>query len=117
MFSIGFPPTLAGILRTEGGWRVRILPRFFPKENDEPGDGRLSFTIGSKAKAGETEYRIGLIPFGGFVKLFGQEDIGSAKASDDPRSFANKPVSTRIGVLAAGVVFNAISAVVIFMIV
>jgi len=116
-FSIGFPPTLAGILRTEGGWRVRILPRFFPKENDESGDGRLSFTIGSKAKAGETEYRIGLIPFGGFVKLFGQEDIGSAKASDDPRSFANKPVSTRIGVLAAGVVFNAISAVVIFMIV
>jgi len=116
-FSIGFPPTLAGILRTEGGWRVRILPRFFPKENDESGDGRLSFTIGSKAKAGETEYRIGLIPFGGFVKLFGQEDIGSAKASDDPRSFANKPVGTRMGVLAAGVVFNVISAVVIFMIV
>lgn len=116
-FSIGFPPTLAGILRTEGGWRVRILPRFFPKENDESGDGRLSFTIGSKAKAGETEYRIGLVPFGGFVKLFGQEDVGSAKASDDPRSFANKPVGTRMGVLAAGVVFNVISAVVIFMIV
>jgi len=116
-FSIGFPPTLAGILRTEGGWRVRILPRFFPKENDESGDGRLSFTIGSKAKAGETEYRIGLIPFGGFVKLFGQEDIGSAKASDDPHSFANKPVGTRMGVLTAGVVFNALSAVVIFMIV
>ena len=116
-FSIGFPPILVGILRTEGGWRVRILPRFFPKENDESGDGRLSFTIGSKAKAGETEYRIGLIPFGGFVKLFGQEDIGSAKASDDPHSFANKPVGTRMGVLAAGVVFNALSAVVIFMIV
>jgi len=116
-FSIGFPPTLVGILRTEGGWRVRILPRFFPKENDDSGDGRLSFTIGSKAGAGETEYRIGLIPFGGFVKLFGQEDIGSAKASDDPRSFANKPIRTRMGVLAAGVVFNVISAVIIFMIV
>ncbi len=116
-FSIGFPPILAGVRRTEKGWRVRILPRFFPKENDESGDGRLSFTIGSKAGAGETEYRIGLVPFGGFVKLFGQEDIGSAKASDDPRSFANKPVGTRMGVLAAGVVFNALSAVVIFMIV
>ncbi|GAH65689.1 unnamed protein product, partial [marine sediment metagenome] len=91
--------------------------RFFPKENDDSGDGRLSFTIGSKAGAGETEYRIGLIPFGGFVKLFGQEDIGSAKASDDPHSFANKPVGTRMGVLTAGVVFNALSAVVIFMIV
>ncbi len=116
-FSIGFPPTLVGILRTEGGWRVRILPRFFPKENDESGDGRLSFTIGSKAGAGETEYRIGLIPFGGFVKMLGQEDVSSAKASDDPRSFANKPVGTRMGVLTAGVVFNALSAVVIFMIV
>jgi len=116
-FSIGFPPILVGVLRTEGGWRVRILPRFFPKENDESGDGRLSFTIGSKAKAGETEYRIGLVPFGGFVKLFGQEDIGSAKAGDDPRSFANKPVGIRMGVLAAGVVFNAISAIAVFMIV
>jgi len=116
-FSIGFPPALAGIRKTENGYRVRILPRFFPKENDESGDGRLSFTIGSKAKAGETEYRIGLIPFGGFVKMLGQEDVGSAEASDDPRSFVNKPVGTRMGVLAAGVVFNAISAVVIFMIV
>src|SRR4030043_71147 len=33
-FSIGFPPILAGVLRTERGWRIRILPQFFPK-----GDG------------------------------------------------------------------------------
>jgi regulator of sigma E protease len=116
-FSIGFPPTLAGVLRTEKGYRVRILPRFFAKEDDESGDGGLSFTIGRRAKASETEYRIGLIPFGGYVKMLGQEDVGSAEASDDPRSFVNKPVGTRMGVLAAGVVFNAISAIVVFMIV
>ncbi|MCJ7779009.1 MAG: site-2 protease family protein [Sedimentisphaerales bacterium] len=116
-FSIGYPPTLVGILRTEEGWRIRILPRFFAQE-DESGDVRLSFTIGKKAhQPGETEYRIGVIPFGGFVKMLGQEDVGPAKASDDPRSFANKPVGARMAVIAAGVVFNAISSLIVFMIV
>ncbi|GAG54899.1 unnamed protein product, partial [marine sediment metagenome] len=81
------------------------------------GDGRLSFTIGSKAKTGETEYRIGLVLFGGFVKMFGQEDTGPVKASDDPRSYANKPVGVRMAVISAGVFFNVISAIIIFMIV
>jgi len=116
-FSIGFPPTFAGIRRTADGYRIRILPRFFPKENDESGDGRLSFTFGRKTKPGETEYRIGLIPFGGFVKMLGQEDVGSTEAGDDPRSFANKSVSIRIPVIAAGVSFNVLSAIIIFMIV
>ena len=116
-FSIGFPPTFAGIRRTADGYRIRILPRFFPKENDESGDGRLSFTVGKRTKPGETEYRVGLIPFGGFVKMLGQEDVGSGQASDDPRSFVNKPVSIRIPVIAAGVSFNVLSAIIIFMIV
>jgi regulator of sigma E protease len=116
-FSIGFPPTLAGILRTGKCWRIRILPRFFPS-GDESGSGRLSFTIGKKThQPGETEYRIGVIPFGGFVKMLGQEDIGPIKTSDDPRSYANKPVGIRMAVIAAGVVFNAISALIVFMIV
>jgi len=116
-FSIGFPPTLVGILRTERGRRIRILPQFFPK-GDGSDDGRLSFTVGKKAhRAGETEYRIGAIPFGGFVKMLGQEDVGLVKDSDDPRSFANKPVGARMAVIAAGVVFNAISALIVFMIV
>jgi regulator of sigma E protease len=116
-FSIGFPPILAGILRTENGFRFRILPKFFPKEDDESGDGLLSFTIGRKGKAGETEYRIGLIPFGGYNKLLGQEDTKAVESSDDPHSYANKPVGTRMAVIAAGVTFNAISAILIFMII
>jgi len=116
-FSIGFPPVLAGILRTEKGYRIRILPRFFPKEDDESDDGLLSFTIGKKSKAGETEYRIGLIPFGGFNKMLGQDDTSPVKASDDPHSYANKPVSVRMAVISAGVFFNAISAIIVFMIV
>jgi len=116
-FSIGFPPTLAGLLRTEKGWRIRILPKFFAR-GDKSGGGGLSFSISRKAhQPGETEYRIGVIPFGGFVKMLGQEDVGPIKAGDDPRSYANKPVGVRMAVIAAGVVFNAISALIVFMIV
>lgn len=116
-FWIFMPPMLLGVRRTEDGLRFRILPKFFPKENDPEGDGLLSFTVGKKGKAGETEYRLGLVLFGGFVKMLGQDDVGPDKASNDQRSYANKPVSTRMAVLAAGVLFNAVSAVVIFMIV
>ncbi|MDH4239970.1 MAG: site-2 protease family protein [Phycisphaerae bacterium] len=115
-FSIGFPPALVGIQRTENGCRIRLFPRFSEKEG-EAEDDRVSFTIGKKGKASETEYRIGIIPAGGFVKMLGQDDIGPVKSSDDPRSYANKPVSTRMAILATGVTFNVISAMLIFMIV
>ena len=116
-FSIFMPPILIGIKRTEGGVRIRILPEIFPKENDESGEGRLCFTVGGKGTPWDTEYRIGLIPFGGFVKMLGQDDIGAVKKCDDPRSFANKPALTRVAVITAGVVFNAVSAVLIFMVI
>jgi len=119
-FSIFIPPTVVALQRTEEGLRIRILPKFFPKakeRDDDPDEGVLSFTVGRGGKAGETEYRIGLIPFGGFVKMLGQDDTAAAGKTDDPRSYANKPVSARMAVIAAGVTFNALSAVVAFMIV
>lgn len=124
-FSIFMPPTLLGIQRKKEGIRIRILPEIFPKEKesddsdggDDLEEGALRITIKGEGKASETEYRVGLIPFGGFVKMLGQEDTSSVKSSDDPRSFANKPKSTRAAVLAAGVCCNIISAVLIFMIV
>ncbi len=114
-FSIGFPPILAGVMRTENGWRVRVLPDILKKNGKEGKEDQISFTIGKKARAGETEYRIGLVPFGGFVKMLGQEDVGTPEATNDPRSFANKSMGTRTAVIAAGVTFNAVSAIVIFM--
>jgi regulator of sigma E protease len=112
-FSIFLPPVLLGIRKTADGFRFRILPKFFPKDNDP--DGRLNFTIGRKGTAGETEYRIGLIPVAGYVKMLGQEDIGADKQSDDPRAFGNKSTGVRMAVIAAGVIFNCFAAVVILM--
>ena len=117
-FSICMPPILLGIKRAERGYRVRVLPELLRRQDEDSQDGLFSFTIGKQPNVpGETEYRIGLIPFGGFVKMLGQEDVGPVKQSSDPRSFANKPAYARAAVFAAGVTFNAISAVIVFMIV
>lgn len=119
-FSIFMPPTLLGIKKADRGWRIRVLPEMFRKEKEEGkdgDDGLFNFTIGRKILPGETEYRIGLIPFGGFVKMLGQDDVGPVKENKDPRSFANKPALVRAAVLAAGVTFNVISAAVVYVIV
>jgi regulator of sigma E protease len=114
-FSIGMPPTVLGVQRTERGIRVRVLP-MLSSDEDEPAEGGLvSLTLGKTGRASDTEYRIGLIPFGGYVKLLGQEDVGPVKQNSDPRSFANKSIRARMAVIAAGVTFNVISAVVILM--
>ncbi len=99
-FSLFMPPILLGIQKTEKGIKIRILPEILPKKDDDSGDGILCFTIAGKGKASETEYRVGLIPFGGFVKMLGQDDTGPVRATDDPRSYANKPPHTRAAVLA-----------------
>lgn len=106
-FSIFMPPTLLGIRRTKAGFKLRFLPSLLEKDDDAE----------EEESGEETEYRIGLFPFGGYVKLLGQEDTGPVKQVSDPRSFANKPIGIRAAVIAAGVTFNVISAAIIFMVV
>ncbi len=115
-FSIFMPPTLLGLQKTPSGLRLRLLPTFFSDEEDEPTGVEEAKPESPAAEAG-TEYRIGLIPFGGYVKMLGQDDIGPVKQIRDPRSFANKSLGARIAVVAAGVTFNLISAAIILMVV
>ncbi len=115
-FSVFIPPLLMGMRRTKAGFRLRILPALFPKPDDPEGNGLLCFTFGPKGKEGDTEYRIGLIPVAGYVKMLGQDDAGSDKQSADPKSFGNKPISVRMAVIVAGVTFNMITAVILMMI-
>ena len=56
---------------------------------------------------------MGLIPVAGYVKMLGQDDTGADKQSSDPRSFGNKSTGARMAVIAAGVTFNIIGALVI----
>ncbi len=66
-------------------------------------------------RVGETLYSINALPFGGFVKLYGESD--EEGVTNPRRSFLNKKKSTRISIIVAGVIMNFILAVVAFAIV
>lgn len=60
---------------------------------------------------GETKYSLNLIPFGGFVKIFGENpDDESISGADKARSFVHAPKWKQVCVLGAGVFFNIIFA-------
>ena len=101
----------------------------------------IGFDVGGlklSRKWGETEYGIGIVPFGGYVKMLGQDDnpaniaeqvresqvAGNATGAKeitgpdgtkylvDPRSYLAKSVPQRMAIISAGVVMNAIFAVI-----
>jgi regulator of sigma E protease len=55
-------------------------------------------------KIGETEYTLNWLPFGGFVKIFGEDPEPGAEAA--PRSFTSKPRILQALVLVAGIAMN-----------
>ncbi len=62
-------------------------------------------------KRGETTYSLNAIPFGGFVKIFGENpDEESISGPDSGRSFVHKHKLLQIFVLASGVIGNIIFA-------
>ena len=94
---------------------IRIGPIRFPR------------TLG-KFRWGETEYGIGIIPLGGYVKMLGQDDDPrkaeeeakrirqqSGEADEppalDPRSYPAKSVVQRMVIISAGVVMNVLTGI------
>jgi regulator of sigma E protease len=60
---------------------------------------------------GETKYSLNAVPFGGYVKIFGENpDEESVSGPHSDRSFVNKPKLTQVMVLVAGVTFNILFA-------
>ena len=63
---------------------------------------------------GGTRYALNLIPFGGYVKIFGEDyetaAEGTAAGNVDPKSFVAKPRYIQAMVLLAGIVFNILFA-------
>ncbi len=60
-------------------------------------------------KKGETVYSINWIPFGGFVKIYGE----SGEGEGNPRSFVSKSLGARAKVIVAGVLMNLLLAAVL----
>ena len=103
------------------------------------GFGQYSVRLPSalwKKQWGETEYGIGIIPLGGYVKMLGQDDNPSREAEKirearqesgeaeseepndanstnyltDPRSYVSQTVPERMAIISAGVIMNLIFA-------
>ncbi len=71
----------------------------------------FSFGFGPRLigfRRGETDYKICLLPLGGYVKMAG-ESIG--EPTDDPREFLSKPRWQRLIIAAMGPIFNGVLAV------
>jgi regulator of sigma E protease len=84
---------------------------------EEFGLGLPPRLYGYQAKSGVI-YSLNWIPFGGFVKMYGQDDLrvdGGAAYGDD--SFISKTPLQRAFVLVAGVIMNLLLALLIFMII
>ncbi|MGI8846609.1 MAG: M50 family metallopeptidase [Thermoleophilaceae bacterium] len=79
------------------GMRVEKFSLFFPP------------TIVSK-KVGETEYAIGLIPAGGYVKISGMNPDEELPEDVRDRAYHAQPVWKRIAVIAAGPAVNLVVA-------
>jgi len=67
-------------------------------------------------KWGETDYCLNLLPLGGYIKMLGQEDFAPLQEQKqvNPRSYEAKSVGARMLVISAGVVMNAITAIIMF---
>lgn len=83
------------------------------------------FSIGFPPKIagfqwGETEYSIGAIPLGGFVKISGMvdESMDAAQMASEPQpwEFRSKPAWQRLIVMLGGVIVNVITGIIIFVV-
>lgn len=73
------------------------------------GFGRRLFGV----QIGDTDYRLSLLPFGGYVRMAGADAFGYGEGEDEeappvegPDSFQRRPVWQRLIILAAGPLFN-----------
>jgi regulator of sigma E protease len=71
-----------------------------------------------KKKKGETEYGIGWIPLGGYVKITGMIDESmdkeAMKLPPQPHEFRSKPAWQRLIIMLGGIIVNILLAIMIF---
>lgn len=63
-----------------------------------------------KVRRGETEYGIGTIPLGGYVKIAGMNPAEELPAGEEHRGYFRQPVWKRLVVIAAGPAMNILVA-------
>ena len=109
-FALGFDPYKLRLISFKPGEYVEILGRFRISLGTS-----VSESTGkeeSPAEDEQTEYLIGLVPFGGYVKMTGENPEEDEESCPD--GLQNKSPGARALVFVAGVVMNIISGFIFF---
>ncbi|MGD1915000.1 MAG: site-2 protease family protein [Phycisphaerales bacterium] len=110
-FAVGFGPAVLSFRKgmgwrrgsSEADYRAQLSDRGLTVHDEAPSD------------ISPTEYRLNWLPFGGYVKMLGQEDANPNATSHAADSYQNCHPAKRLVVISAGVVANVVLAAFIFM--
>lgn len=126
-FAIGFGQALVSFRKGWGVQKGSSEARYMAlvatvQKADRAGASAEDIEAGHEAaselkRISPCEYRLNWIPFGGYVKMLGQEDLNPQATSGAPDSYQNKPVWKRMVVISAGVIMNVILAAILFVVV
>lgn len=105
-FAVGLGPALVSFRKGLGFKAGSSEPEYLRRLEQDGAEG-----------VSPTEYRLNYLPFGGYVKMLGQEDGNPGAVSDAPDSYQVCKPWKRMVVISAGVVMNLITAAVLFVVV
>jgi regulator of sigma E protease len=107
-FALGFGPAIVSY-RKGMGWKRGSSEREYIE--------RLRSSPVQAATISPTEYRLNGLPFGGYVRMLGQDDLDPTAVSTASDSYQSCAVWKRMVVISAGVVMNIITAAIMFIMV
>jgi len=100
-FGFGLPPRLIGLVKIRDKKNKKSFWKVIHKYSKINYDDKEAIS---------PIYSLNAVPFGGFVKIFGED----GENKHDSKSFAAQPVSKRFLILIAGIVMNFILGVFLF---
>jgi regulator of sigma E protease len=107
-FAIGFGPATVSFRKGLGLRRGSSEREYL---------SRLKADASTATALSPTEYRLNYLPFGGYVKMLGQDDMDATSRSAEADSYQSCPPWKRLVVISAGVVMNLITAAMLFVLV
>lgn len=114
-FAVGFGPAAVSYRKGMGFRRGSSEREYLAKMSAEAaGATTIEGTRATYHAMSPTEYRLNWLPFGGYVKMLGQDDSDPTAVSDAPDGYQRCKPWKRMVVISAGVVMNLILAATLF---
>lgn len=116
-FAVGMGPALLSF-RKGLGLRTGSSSEQYDRLQREAGASAGAAGVAAlRSRVSATEYRLNLLPIGGYVKMLGQEDGNPYAISDAADSYQQCKPWKRLIVISAGVAMNLITAAALFVVV